>query len=122
MIHQQSTGLLAYEHYFVYLHLCIADSDCVIKESEFDTIRKVVFPSIDKDRADKVVKQVYMEFLSHNDFEKKETIRNLSPKFLRTNSIREKVLASLTCITNKEEGCEELTMFRYIDSVLGSKE
>src|SRR3989344_6421933 len=103
MVQQQTTIQWAYEHYFIYLHLCIADSDCVISEGEFDKIKQAVFPHYDEERACQLVKSVYLEFLAHNDFEKKEIIRMLAPKFLRTASIRERVLATLKCITKADE-------------------
>ena len=120
MVQQQTTIQWAYEHYFIYLHLCIADSDCVISENEFDKIKNVVFPNYDKERACQIVKLVYLEFLAHSDFEKKEIIRTLAPKFLRTDSIRERVLATLKCITKVDEDCEEQIMYQYIESVLGN--
>jgi hypothetical protein len=119
MVQQQTTIQWAYEHYFVYLHLCIADSDCVIAECEFDKIKNAVFPRYDEERASQIVKRVYLEFIAHNDFEKRELIRLLAPKFLRTPSIRERVLSALKCITSIEEDGEEQIMYRYIESILG---
>lgn len=119
MVQQRTTIQWAYEHYFVYLHLCIADSDCVISENEFDKIRNAVFPSIDAERAEKLIKEVYIEFLAHNDFEKKETIRNLAPKYLRTAFVRQRVLQNLKAIVCKDEECEEQIMFRYIAQAIG---
>jgi hypothetical protein len=120
MVQQRTTIQWAYEHYLVYLHLCIADSDCVISESEFVKIRSAVFPTIDAGRADNVIKAVYIEFLAHNDSEKKEIIINLAPKYLRTASVRQKVLQNLNCIANKDEECEERIMFRFIKKSIES--
>ncbi len=120
MVQQQTTIQWAYEHYFIYLHLCIADSDCVISECEFDKIKQAVFPHYDEERACQVVKLVYLEFLAHNDFEKREIIRTLAPKFLRTTSIRERVLATLKSITKADDGCEEVMMYRFIESIIGN--
>jgi hypothetical protein len=118
MVQQRTTIQWAYEHYFVYLHLCIADSDCVISENEFEKIRSAVFPTIDRERAEKLIKEVYIEFLGHNDFEKKETIKNLAPKYLRTASVRQRVLQNLKSLANKDEECEEQIMFRYIEQAI----
>ena len=118
MVQQRTTIQWAYEHYFVYLHLCIADSDCVISENEFEKIRSAVFPTIDRERAEKLIKEVYIEFLGHNDFEKKETIKNLAPKYLRTVSVRQRVLQNLRSLANKDEECEEQIMFRYIEQAI----
>ena len=118
MVQQRTTIQWAYEHYFVYLHLCIADSDCVISENEFEKIRNAVFLTIDKGRAEKLIKEVYIEFLAHNDFEKKETIKNLAPKYLRTVSVRQRVLQNLRSLANKDEECEEQIMFRYIEQAI----
>ena len=118
MVQQRTTIQWAYEHYFVYLHLCIADSDCVISENEFDKIRNAVFPSIDAERAEKLIKEVYIEFLAHSDFEKKETIINLAPKYLRTASVRQRVLQNLKSLSNQDEECEEQIMFRFIEKAI----
>ncbi len=114
MVQQRTTTQWAFEHYFVYLHLCIADSDCVICEDEFDRIRNAVFPNIDAERARKVIKEVFIEFLAHNDSEKKETIKNLAPKYLRTESVRQRVLQNLGSTLNCDNECEEQIMFQFI--------
>ncbi len=115
MVQQRTTTQWAYEHYFVYLHLCIADSDCVICANEFEKIRNAVFPTIDAERAVKLIKEVYIEFLAHSDSEKKKTIKELAPKYLRTSSIRQRVLDNLNCIVNTDEESEENIMFRFIE-------
>ncbi len=119
MVQYRTTIQWAYEHYFVYLHLCIADSDCVICDNEFEKIRKAVFPTIDAGRASKLIKEVYIEFLAHNDLEKKKTISDLAPKYLRTPSIRQRVLDNLLrSIVNKDEESEEFLMFSYIEKAI----
>jgi hypothetical protein len=120
MVQQRTTIQWAYEHYFVYLHLCIADSDCVICDNEFEKIRNSVFPSIDAERAGKLIKEVYMEFLAHNDAEKKKTIAELASKYLRTSSIRQRVLHNLNSIVNPDEESEENIMFRFIEKAIAS--
>ncbi len=118
MVQQRTTVQWAYEHYFVYLHLCIADSDCVICDNEFENIRNAVFPTIDAGRAGKLIKEVYIEFLAHNDAEKKKTISELAPKYLRTPSIRLRVLENLRGIVNKDEESEEQIMFGFIEKAI----
>ena len=118
MVQQRTTVQWAYEHYFVYLHLCIADSDCVICENEFEKIRNAVFPNIDEARAGKLIKDVYIEFLSHNDSDKKKTIKELAPKYLRTASICQRVLKNLASHLNREEDSEEQIMFKYIEKAI----
>ena len=119
MVQQRTTVQWAYEHYFVYLHLCIADSDCVICENEFEKIRSAVFPSIDVARASKLIKDVYMEFLAHNDSEKKSMIHELAPKYLRTTSVRQRVLQNLKTNVNKDEESEEHIMYKFIEKAIG---
>lgn len=118
MVQQRTTLQWAYEHYFVYLHLSIADSDCVICENEFEKIRNAVFPTIDASRASRLIKEVYMEFLAHNEDEKKRTISEMAPKYLRTPSIRHRVLENLRGIVNKDDESEEQIMFRYIEKAI----
>jgi hypothetical protein len=120
MVQYRTTVQWAYEHYFVYLHLCIADSDCVICDNEFEKIRNAVFPMIDAERAAKLIKEVYIEFLAHNDAEKKKTITELAPKYLRTSSIRQRVLDNLRGSINKDEESEEQIMFAYIQNAIRS--
>lgn len=118
MVQYRTTVQWAYEHYFVYLHLCIADSDCVIRENEFEKIRNAVFPAIDAERAAKLIKDVYLEFLAHNEGEKKKTISELAPKYLRTPSIRQRVLENLKRTISKDEESEEHIMFSYIEKAI----
>ncbi|HSZ24546.1 MAG TPA: hypothetical protein VK766_02450 [Cytophagaceae bacterium] len=118
MVQQHTTIEWAYEHYFVYLHLCIADSDCVICDHEFEKIQKAAFPNIDAERGKQLIKDVYLEFLAHNDYEKKMVIKELAPKYLRTSSIRTRVLQNLQCLVNKDEESEEQIMFRYIEKAI----
>ena len=120
MVHQKVTLNWAYEHYLVYLHLCIADSDCMICENEFDQIKKTAFPAIDASRAGQLIKEVYLEFLSHNELEKKSNIMNFAPKFLRTEFVKKKVIDNLEKIVRKDEECEEQQMFKYIRRVIFS--
>ena len=118
MVQYRTTVQWAYEHYFVYLHLCIADSDCVICDNEFEKIRNAVFPSIDAERAAKLIKEVYIEFLAHNDVEKRKTITELAPKYLRTPSIRQRVLDNLAKTVSRDEESEEQIMFSYIQKAI----
>jgi len=118
MVQIRTTIEWAYEHYFVYLHLCIADSDCIITDQELSRIQSSVFPHIDKERASSIIKKVYLEFIAHNDVEKKDLIKNLAPKYLRTLSIRKKVLDNLKSILSPDEECEEQQMYKYIENAI----
>lgn len=118
MVQFRTTLEWVYEHYLVYLHLCIADSDCVVTERELSKIENSVFPLFDKARANSLVKEIYLEFIAHNEEEKRQIIQELAPKFLRTLSIRTKVLENLKGKLNQDEGCEEQLMFRFIESAI----
>ncbi|HVD99623.1 MAG TPA: hypothetical protein VNB90_15550 [Cytophagaceae bacterium] len=118
MVQHRTTVQWAYEHYFVYLHLCIADSDCVICDNEFEKIRQSVFPAIDAERAGKLIKEVYIEFLAHSETEKKKTISELAPKYLRTANIRQRVIDNLKSIVNKDEESEEYIMLGFIEKAI----
>ncbi|MFN3405503.1 MAG: hypothetical protein ACK40G_15490 [Cytophagaceae bacterium] len=115
MVHQNVTVNWVYEHYLAYLYLSIADSDCFISQNEMDNISCQAFKSLDSDRCRKLVKEVYIEFLSHTEEERRAYIKENAGKFLRTESIKTKVIHDLEeLVEDKDEESEEQIMFRYI--------
>lgn len=121
MIHENVTTRWVYEHYLTYLHLCIADGDCVISNNELEDIRCNSFKSLDSDRCSSLIKEVYQEFLSHTDTEKRDYIKKNASNYLRTESIRNRVISTLEgFVEGKHENSEEVIMFRFIRIVINN--
>lgn len=115
MIHENVTASWVYEHYLIYLLLSIADSDCMISDAELDAIRCKSFPTLDEGRCNSLIKEVYREFWSHTEEERRSYIVLNAAKYLRTASVKNKVIQHLQeIITNKDEESEEHIMFRFI--------
>ncbi|MCU0428672.1 MAG: hypothetical protein MUF42_01755 [Cytophagaceae bacterium] len=109
-----STSQWVYEHYLVYLHLCIADADCLICEEEFESIRKAALPALDIQRAKSLIKEVHTHYLYQEERERRDSIVSLAPRFLRTESVRNRVLNQLETTANKNSESEEQMMLNYI--------
>lgn len=115
MIHENITAGWVYEHYLVYLSLSIADSDCMISDKEMEAIRCKSFPMLDEDRCNILIKEVYKEFWSHTEEERRSYIKNNASRYLRTESIRNKVIQHLEeIVAGKDEQSDERIMFRFI--------
>lgn len=121
MIHSVSTLNWVYEHYLYYLCLCIADTDCVICDQDTKQIKSELFQRIDSDRLVLLQKEVYNEFLLHSENERMDFISENAPTFLRTQVIREKVIAQLKHISGEEdENNPAWIMFRFIRKVINT--
>jgi hypothetical protein len=120
MIHQDITTTWVFEHYLIYLYICIADCDCIVSDRELNNIRLNAFKSLDPERATSLIREVYIEFRSHTPLEKRNYIKENAAKYLRTESIRIKVIEDLHHITNTDEESEEQIMFRYIRKVINN--
>ena len=121
MIHENVTNTWVYEHYLIYLYLCIADCDCIISDHELEDIRSKAITAIDYSRCDSLMKEVYYEFRSHTEEERREYVKENASRYLRTESIRKRVISNLeSSIEDKPIDSEETIMFRYIRMVINS--
>lgn len=121
MVHDNVITNWVYEHYLIYLHLSIADSDCIISQREMDEIRCRSFPMLEPNRCNTLIHDVYQEFWSHTEEERRDYIRKNAPKFLRTDSVKNSVIKHLeNLILNKDEESEEYVMFRFIRKVINN--
>lgn len=110
-----------YEHFLAYLYLSIADSDCTISDSELENIKTKAFKTMDENRCSLAVKEVYKEYRSHNEEERRDFIRNNIQKYLRTNAIKQKVIQDLEAtVHKKDEDSVEYIMFRYIRKTINN--
>lgn len=124
MIHTDITSSWVYEHFLMYLFICIADVDCLISDSELSTIQNKALANIDKQRCTKLVSEVFREYRSHTEDERKEYIKENVPKYLRTESIKQRVINSLSEIITDHSDSEDLEqiMFRYIRKIINVTE
>ena len=121
MVHENVVTNWVYEHYLIYLHLSIADSDCIISQKEMDEIRCRSFPMLDPSRCNILIHDVYQEFWSHTEEERRDYIRKNAAKFLRTDSIKNKVIQHLeNLILDKDEESDEYVMFRFIRKIINN--
>jgi hypothetical protein len=121
MVHENVVTNWVYEHYLIYLHLSIADSDCIISQKELEDIRCKSFPLLEPGRCNILIQDVYREFWSHTEEERREYIRKNAARFLRTDSVKNNVIRHLEdLIKDKDEESEEMVMFRFIRKVINN--
>ncbi len=120
MIHANITLTWVYEHYLTYLYLSIADCDCLISSKELSSIKEKAFKSLDPARVELLIKEVYYEYRSHTDREKRNYIAENAVKYLRTDAIRQRVIGELESVVNKDQESEEYVMFRFIRKAINN--
>jgi len=120
MIHSNITLSWVYEHYLTYLYLSIADCDCLISGKELSSIKEKAFKALDPSRCDLLIKEVYYEYRSHTETEKRNYIAENAVKYLRTDAIRQRVISELELLVNKDQESEEYVMFRFIRKVINN--
>lgn len=124
MVHADVTSTWVYEHFLMYLYICIADVDCLISDKELNMIQHRVLSNLDKNRCSKLIAEVFKEYRSHTDEERKEYIRNNVPRYLRTDAVRRKVINNLSDILPSDQSTDSLeqVMFRYIRRIINVAE
>jgi kynurenine formamidase len=120
MIHQDVTTSWVFEHYLIYLYISIADCDCIVSDKELDKIRLNAFKALNPERTSVLIKEVYHEYRSHTPEEKRNYIKENAAKYLRTESIKTKVIEDLQHLTDADEDSEEQIMFRYIRKAINN--
>lgn len=121
MVHPVTVLNWAYEHYLFYLCLSIADTDCVISESDTTRIKNELFPNVDSSRLKSLQQEVFNEYLVHSEDERMEFIAENAGRFLRTPAIRVRVIAQLESFSGKDdENNPAWIMFRYIRKVINT--
>jgi hypothetical protein len=114
MIHTDVTASWVYEHYLAYLFICIADVEAILSIEQLENVRKRVFKNFDSDRCSRLVQEVFREYRSHTESERKAYIRDNVSRFLRTDNIRQRVINELSSVTSPDEDNLGQVMFRYI--------
>lgn len=121
MVHPTITSAWAFEHYLLYLCLCIADSDCCISDQDLESIRCEAFKSWEKERVRSLYQTVHNEYIYHSDKEKLQIIHDMAPQFLRTEIIRKKTLDHLDhLVEDHDPDSEAEVTYRYIRKVVNS--
>lgn len=120
MVHTEVITHWVYEHYLIYLYLCVADANCIISNIELSRIQQKAFKNLDEDRCSKLISEVFREYRSHSQEERKEYIRDNVNRFLRTDSIRKKVIGQLEETITEKSDSGECVMFRYIRRIINS--
>lgn len=124
MVHTDVTSTWVYEHFLMYLYICIADVDCLISDKELNMIQHKALGNLDRNRCAKLVAEVFREYRSHTEDERKEYIRANVPRYLRTEAIRKKVINNLSDILPPDQNADSLeqVMFRYIRRIINVAE
>jgi|SRR6185437_541951 len=120
MIHPNVTLTWVYEHYLTYLYLSIADCDCIISDKELNTIKEKAFKCLDATRGERLMQEVYFEYRSHTERERRNYIAENVVKYLRTDAIRQRVITDLEAVVNKDQESEEYVMFRFIRKAINN--
>ncbi len=121
MIHAKVTSDWVYEHYLLYLFLCIADCDCMISDEDIRKINEEAFNHWPARRVAELYKTVHVEFFAHSETEKTTFISANAAHFLRTPIVRVKAIQHLEkMIPEDHSDCREYVMFRYIRKVINN--
>jgi len=119
-MHDEVIAVWVFEHYLMYLYLAIADADCLINKEKLEYIKKKVLKNINGERCAKLQQEVFKEFRENSESERKNYIKNNVTKYLRTDSIKKKVVQELSDILPTDEKSIEHVMFRYIRKIIAT--
>lgn len=109
-----------YEHFVIYLYLCIADSDYNISDDEIEEIHDKVSKTLDGGNYMKTITEVLREFKNHTDYEKTDIISTYAEKYCKEEKVKEKILSDLEDVMEADGIIKsvEMIMFRYIKKTL----
>jgi len=120
MIEKEQVKNWKYEHFVIYLYLCIADSDYNITDDEIEEIHDKVSKTLDGGSYMKIITEVLREFKNHTDYEKTDIININVPIYCKDGSVKEKILKDLEDVMAADGIVKsvEMIMFRYIKKAL----
>ena len=120
MIDKNQTKNWKYEHFVIYLYLCIADSDYNISDDEIEEIHDKVSKTLNSGNYMKTITEVLREFKNHTDYEKTDLISTYAEQYCKEESIKEKILKDLEDVMEADGIIKsvEMIMFRYIKKTL----
>lgn len=120
MVDKSLTNNWSYEHFVIYLYLCIADSDYNITDDEIEEIHGKVSKTLENGNYMKAITEVLREFKNHTDYEKTDIIANYASHYCKNEEVRSKILADLEDVMEADGIIKsvEMIMFRYIKKTL----
>jgi len=110
-----------FNHFVIYLYLCIADSDYNITDDEVDEIENKLQNSIlEGVDCKKLISEVLKEFKHHTDYEKTSYISNNVKNYCTTDDIKKKIVQGLEDIMAADGVIKsvEVIMYRYIKKTI----
>ena len=120
MIDKEQTKNWQYEHFVIYLYLCIADSDYNISDDEIEEIHDKVSKTLNSGNYMKTITEVLREFKNHTDYEKTDLVSNYAEKYCKDENVKNKILKDLEDVMEADGIIKsvEMIMFRYIKKTL----
>ncbi len=111
-----------FNHFMIYLYLCIADSDYNITDDEIEEIEKKLQNNLLKDGEDskKMIAEVLKEFKQHTDYEKTAFINENVKAYCTEESVKRKIITGLEDIMAADGVIKsvEIIMYRYIKKTI----
>lgn len=120
MVDKEQVKNWKYEHFVIYLYLCIADSDYNITDDEIEEIHGKVSKILEGGNYMKTITEVLREFKNHTDYEKTDIINENASLYCKEESVKEKILKDLEDVMEADGIVKsvEMIMFRYIKKAL----
>ena len=110
-----------FEHFLVYLYLCIADSDYNITDDEIEEIESKLSTSFEEKKDfGNTIAEVLKEYKNHTDYEKTEYITEQVPIYCTTDEIKKKIIKGLEDVMAADGIIKsvEVIMYRYIKKTI----
>ena len=110
-----------FEHFLIYLYLCIADSDYNITDDEIEEIESKLSSSIlEKKDYSQTIAEVLREFKNHTDYEKTAFITENVPIYCTDDDIKKKIIKGLEDVMAADGIIKsvEVIMYRYIKKTI----
>ena len=120
MVNKEFVKNWKYEHFVIYLYLCIADSDYNITDDEIEEIHDKVSKTLEGGSYMKTITEVLREFKNHTDYEKTDIINENANLYCKNLSVKTKILKDLEDIMEADGVIKsvEMIMYRYIKKAL----
>ena len=110
-----------FEHFLIYLYLCIADSDYNITDDEIEEIENKLKSNLldDRDYTD-MIAEVLREYKNHTDYEKTAYISSHVPKYCNDEETKKKIIKGLEDVMAADGIIKsvEVIMYRYIKKTI----
>jgi len=120
MVSKEQVKNWGYEHFVIYLYLCIADSDYNITDDEIEEIHDKVSQTLESGSYMKTITEVLREFKNHTDYEKTDIINENAVLYCKDEAVKNKILKDLEDVMEADGIVKsvEMIMYRYIKKSL----